>query len=129
MKKDDCIELCVPPERDRLEPFATIFVEVVIPEALRSGWLDSGARPPRKELQKISRRIESRLKLHWNRQLHPAIWVHALLVCVHFFYQAESTAEHCVDEERHTEAIDSACSLLQHLKLHHDLYDLYLRIS
>jgi hypothetical protein len=119
----------VPPERKRLEPFATIFLEVVIPEAARNGWLDSGATPPTKELQNISRRIESQLKIHGNQQLHPAIWVHALLVCVHFFYQSASTAEHLEDQECQAEGIDAACSLLQHLKLHHDLYDLYLRIS
>jgi hypothetical protein len=129
MKKNQGVELTIPPERRNLEPFATIFAEVVVPFAARSRWLDSRKPPPRGELKKISRRIESQLETRWKRQLHPAIWVHALLVCGHFFHQAASKMEQADDQELEIEAIDTAWSLLQHLTLHHDLYDLYLRIS
>jgi hypothetical protein len=129
MKKDQSVELSIPPERGNLEPFATIFAEVVVPFAARSRWLDSRAPPRGRELKTISRRIESQLETRWKRQLHPAIWVHALLVCGHFFHRAASATEQADDQERQMDAIDAAWSLLQYLALHHDLYDLYLRIS
>jgi hypothetical protein len=129
MKQDKGVALSIPRERGNLEPFATIFVEVVVPFAARSRWLDSRTPAPRRALKTISRRIESQLEIRWKRQLHPAIWVHALLVCGHFFHQAASSTELADDQELQLHAIDAAFSLLQHLTLHHDLYDLYLRIS
>lgn len=129
MKNEKGVELSIPPEFGNLEPFATIFAEVVVPFAARSRWLDFRTPPPRRELKTISRRIQSQLETRGAGRLHPAIWVHALLVCAHFFHQAASATEQAHDQELQMEAIDAAFSLLQHLTLHHDLYDLYLRIS
>ena len=120
MQKREGIKL--PPESDQLAPFAAIFVDIVVAEAGRASWLDSSASPPKHELNRISGRIQSEITRQWHRELHPAIWIHALLVCAHFFHQSTRNA-------KHSEMIDEAFCLLQFLKLHHGLYDLYLLIS
>jgi hypothetical protein len=51
-----------PPERPRLEPFATVFVEIIVSEAAIGGWFESGTTPPGKDLERISRRVGDHLK-------------------------------------------------------------------
>ena len=129
MNKLERVELRYPKERKQLEPFATLFRDVVVLEAARSKWLESAATPPKRALERISRRIEFELNASGNQQLHPAIWVHALLVCAHFFHQHSSDSRNLRTRQRQIETIELAGSMLQFLKLHHGLYELYLMIS
>jgi hypothetical protein len=122
----DAPSLLVPSERPQLEPFATVFSQVIVPEAVAGGWFRDRRDVPLADLERITRRIESLNEQLLGHALHPAIYVHALLVCGHFFYQTTATAE--VAEDLTTD-FDSAFSLVQSLVLHHDLYDLYLLIG
>ena len=123
------LEFETPPERPRLEPFATIFLDVMVPEAVNGNWFEDRTTPPQEDLARISRRIEEHLEPHFGHKVHPAIWIHALLVCCHYFYVLADAREDPGEADRHTSALDAAFSLTQNLKLHHDLYDLYLRTS
>jgi hypothetical protein len=125
---NDGTPLKAPHECPQLEPFATIFVTIVVPEAIEGGWFEAGENPLGADRQRISRRIETQIATHVGHPLHPAIWVHALLVCAHLFYEPPSAIEDAEEKERQMSAIDAAFSLMENLKLHHDLYELYLRI-
>jgi hypothetical protein len=125
----NAIVLDMPEARPTLEPFASVFADILVPEAATGGWFESGDTPPETDLQRISRRIDEQLYAIFRHRLHPAIWIHALLVCAHFFYQAAAGTEDSEAQERNTGAIDAAFSLGQNLKLYHDLYEPYLRIS
>ena len=113
---DFVITLPDPPERTRLEPFATIYAEVIVPEAVAGHWFSDQRDVPDEDLRRISRRIEALLEHSLGHALHPAIYVHALLVCGHFFSDA-------------AEAADSVAMLVQSLVLHHNLNDLYLLLA
>ena len=119
----DSILLPDPPERPLLEPFATAYIQVIVPEAVAGGWFKAMAEVPHSDLERITRRIESVIKQLLGHSVHPAVYVHALLVCGHFFYTAAQVLE--TPEELTTQA-DGAYSLVQHLILYHKLYDLYL---
>ena len=112
-----------PPETSSLEPFATVFLEIAVTEAVKGGWFAASQIPPPAELDRISRRIEDQIEMHLGRRLHPAIWVHALLVCGLLANASDPKAE---QSEQSDLALDAALSLLQSLKLHHGLYELYL---
>jgi hypothetical protein len=51
------------------------------------------------------------------------------LVCGNFFYEAAEVLEEPVQQERQTAAVDAAFSLAQSLMFHHNLRDLYVRLS
>lgn len=129
MNQDEIFRLEHPPESPRLEPFASIFLEVLIPAAAEGGWFEAGETPPGTELERISRRIMAQMEIHIGHAVHPAIWVHALLVCAHYYYWPAADIEDLEEQDLRTSAIDAAFSLIQNLKLYHDLYDLYLRIG
>lgn len=121
----ETISLPDPPERPDLEPFASIFTEVITPAAVTGGWFAAQQQVPTEDLERISRRIEALITNSLGHRVHAAIYIHALLVCGHFFYQSASATE----DDHLTAAADAAFSLVQSLKLHHDLYDLYLLIT
>jgi len=128
--QDTLIPLPEPPERPHLEPYATIYLEVIVPEAAGGGWFASGQQVPEADLDRISRRVETINERMLGHAVHPAIYIHALLVCGHFFYQAAVAAEEIEPrEDGPTAAADAAFSLVQSLKLHHNLYDLYLVLA
>ena len=129
MGESIAFSLVDPAERSTLEPFATVLVDEILPQAGRGRWFIADQAPSLTELQEITRRIEQLIESKIGHPLHPAIYIHALLVCVHFFYLAAQKLESTEDEERQTSALDTAYSLLQSLKMHHDLYDTYLRLS
>lgn len=112
-----------------LEPFASILVTIVVPEALGGGWFGAKTRPSDHELRKISMRIEAELQQRLGHELDPAIWVHALLVCVHFAHQVVGSIGADTDRQGGDGDLDAAYSLVERLKLFHHLYDLYLRIG
>jgi len=125
---DDPIGLTFPLELPLIEPFATVLIMTVVPEAIRGSWFESGERPPKEDLERISRRIETQLAPQFGHPVHPAIWVHALFVCVHFFYRSATAIEDPEEAERQTSALDAAHALVYGLKHHHNLYELYLRM-
>jgi hypothetical protein len=119
-----------PPERPQLEPYATVYLEVIAPEAAVGDWFASGQQAPEEDLKRISRRIEAVNERLFGHAVHPAIYIHALLVCGHFFYQAAVAAEDSASwEDGPTARADAAFSLVHSLKLHHNVYDLYLLLA
>lgn len=117
-----------PHERPGLEPFATIFLEIVVPAARLGGWFEAIENIPEEELNRISRRIEQELTKALGRALTPAIYVHALLVCGCLFCKAAESADLSVDDDPFPSA-EAGFSLVKSLVLHHGLYDLYLMAS
>jgi hypothetical protein len=109
-----------PPERNALEPFASVFLDIVVSEAHQAD--DWSAD----QLAELSRRIESRLETALNRPLHPAIWIHALLVCLHYYFQALPYSKR---NESLIDRLDASYAVLMRLKMHHGLYEVYLRLS
>jgi len=128
--QDPSIWLPDPAQRQQLEPFASVYAEVIVPEATSGGWFASQQEVPETELARISRRIEALNDRLFGHPVHPAIYVHALLICGHFFYQAaaDSEAERAQDSTP-TDVADAAFSLVQSLQFHHNLYDLYLLLG
>jgi hypothetical protein len=123
------LKFAEPAERSRLEPFASTLLEVVVPASHRGNWLETGTEASAEDLAKITRRIEARIRKRMGGTVHPAIWVHALLVCVHYYCQAASTAENIAETNDLTADLDGAFSLLQRMKNYHGLYEMYLRVS
>lgn len=114
-----------PPERPGLEPFATIFLDVIVPAATHGGWFDAMRDVPKKKLERTSRRIEEEITRSLGRTLPPAIYVHALLVCGYFFCKAAEAADLSTYEDP-LPAAEAGFSFVKSLVLHHGLYDLYL---
>ncbi|MBV9156107.1 MAG: hypothetical protein JO097_07575 [Acidobacteriaceae bacterium] len=121
---DDPIVLPDPSQRPELEPFATIYAEVIVPEATLGRWFEEQRVVPPAELDRITRRIETLNQRLFGHSVHPAVYVYPLLVCCHFFFQ--STAADVDLDERRLEIADAAFSLTQNLLHHHRLNDLYL---
>ena len=117
-----------PRERPELEPFATVFLEVVAPEAIHGNWFDAMQNVPEEDLNRISRRIEEELMKLIARTLPPAIYVHALLVCGYYFCKAAASADLSGGDDPLPVA-EAGFSLAKSLVLHHGLYDLYLAVS
>ena len=125
----DPIILTDPPERPELEPFASAFVQIIVPEAVTGGWFEAHQKPPDATLAKISRRLDVFFEQRIRNRIHPALYVHALLVCSSFFSTATDALEDFTEQDHQSSILDAAFSLVQHLLLHHDLYGLYVRLS
>jgi hypothetical protein len=120
--------LTAPAERPLLEPFATVLIDVIVPEATRNRWSEALQTPAEEDLIRISRRIDDEMARNCSYHFHPAIHLHALMVCVYLFYEAASNLEDPEQSEIQTAILDEAYALLRYLVVHHGLYDMYMRL-
>lgn len=115
-------------ERQQLEPFATVFVEIIVPESASGKWFQSMQPPSNEKLKQISDRIEVSITDALGRTLHPAIYLHALLVCGHFARQAAENAD-LSEQEDELPFAEEAFALIQHLVVYQNLSSLYLLLA
>ncbi len=120
--------LVVPAEWPLLEPFATVLINVVVPEATRGRWFEARQTPAAVVLRQISRRIESDMERTCDYRFHPAIYLHSLMVCVDFLYETALKLQDPLESESQTAVLDETYALLRHLVIHHGLYEMYMRL-
>lgn len=120
-------QLPVPRNRHQLEPFYSVFLDLVVVAALDLRLFENSAQAAPADLKHIRRKIESRLSRKMGHPVAPAIYVHALQVCNHFLYSACAVSREA-DRARHQATIDEAYCLLKQLELQLGLNDVYLRV-
>lgn len=119
--------LPVPRNRPRLEPFYTVFVEVVVPFARGAQLFSATRRLSRRQRKRLLDDIESAFEHRAGVRLDPALYVRAFQVCLYFFHRAGARLG-VPDAEVHLQAVDEVYCLLKHLEIDLGLRDIFIRV-